>query len=551
MSRALIYSTLLFLSASLAGHVLASNQERIDAEVAALLLNAPAETAGYDADDTGISATLQDTYNAYHENGLVALWVTEDGPNAHANALLDTLASAAADGINANDYQYSALEQHWQSTKASELALLDLLITQALVKWVNDISHGRVHTDPEHPERYVSSRDIRTPAPQVVAAYQASADPQAYLSGLFPQHRYYKGLKTALERYRDLASTNVWGQVPEDQPTLHPGERSAMVPAVRKRLAVIGTDTVGGSAADIYDPLLVQAVKKFQLYHGLAPDGVIGRQTVAAMNQTATYRIRQIEMNMERWRWLDHELGERYILVDIAGYDVQGVVDDRAEVEMRAIVGKLHHETPVFSDSIKYMEFNPYWNLTPSIARHETVPKARQDKNYLASKHIRVFDGWGPDAKELDPRSVNWNAVTNPGKFKFRQDPGPWNALGRVKFIFPNKYSVYLHDTPNHDLFSRAERDFSHGCIRLSEPTQLAKWVLQVDGSDWNATRIQEVLDSQERTVKTLQTPLPVHLTYETAWIDGDGEFRLAPDIYGRDALLEKALYGQSLWESD
>jgi len=547
MSKALFCSTLIFFSASLAGPVFASSQERVDAEVAALLLNAPAETAGYSADSTGISATLQDTYNTYHENGLVALWVTEDGPNAHADALLDALANAAAEGMNANDYHYKSLEQHWQSTTASELALLDLLITQALIEWVNDISHGRVHTDPEHPERYVSSRDLRTPGPQVIAAYQASPDPQTYLSGLFPQHRYYRGLKTALAHYRGLASTNTWGQVPQDQPTLHPGERSAMVPAVRERLAATGSSTAGSGDGDVYDPLLVQAVKKFQLYHGLAPDGVIGRQTVAAMNKTVAYRVRQIEMNLERWRWLNHELGEQYILVDIAGYDVQGVVDDRTEVEMRAIVGKLHHETPVFSDSIKYLEFNPYWNLTPSIARHETVPKARQDKNYLASKHIRVFDGWGADARELDRQAVDWNAVTNPGKLKFRQDPGPWNALGRVKFIFPNKYSIYLHDTPNHDLFSRAERDFSHGCIRLSEPTQLAEWVLQVDGSDWDATRIQEVLDSQERTVKTLQTPLPVHLTYETAWIDGDGEFRLAPDIYGRDALLEKALYGQKL----
>ncbi len=354
------------------------------------------------------------------------------------------------------------------------------------------------------------------------------------------------GLKAALARYRLLAQQGGWDAIPENDSTLHPGESGPVVPAIQRRLTV--TDLYAGTGispgSEVYDPALVTAVKRFQLYNGLAPDGVVGKQTVAALNQSVDERIALIEMNLERWRWLDHDLGDTYILVDIAGYDVQGVRNDRVEVEMRGIVGKLHHETPVFSDSIKYMEFNPYWNLTPRIARHETVPKLRSNPDYLAENHMRVFDGWGPEAQELNPDAIDWNAVTNPGKYKFRQDPGPWNALGRVKFIFPNKYSIYLHDTPNHALFERAERSFSHGCIRLSEPTDLAKWILEIDESDWDAVTVDAVLEGYERTVKPLQTPLPVHLTYETAWIDGDGQLRFAPDVYGRDRLLERALYG-------
>lgn len=524
---------------------LAEGRRMVDDEVAALLLNAPAEATGYGPEVTGIDTGQQDLFDAYHENGLVALWMTESGPDSHARALLTAIGTAAEHGLDPQDYHYQHLLSRWQLADGRPSAELDMLITDALISWVNDVNHGRVHTDPEHPNRYINSRDRRTSAAAIVTAFRDHPDPEACLAGLFPRHRHYKGLQAALARYRLLNQRGGWDAMPESKSTLHPGESGPVIPAIRRRLSVTGlyTDMGAESGSQVYDSELVEAVKRFQLYNGLAPDGVIGKQTVAVMGQTVGERIALIEMNLECWRWLDHELGDAYILVDIAGYDVQGVRNDRVEVEMRGIVGKLHHESPVFSDSIKYMEFNPYWNLTPSIARHETVPKLRKNSDYLAKNHMRVFDGWGPAARELNPDTIDCSAVINPGKYKFRQDPGPCNALGRVKFIFPNKYSIYLHDTPNHTLFERAERSFSHGCIRLSEPTELAKWILDVDESDWTGATVDTVLEGYERTVKTLQTPLPVHLTYESAWIDGDGQLRFAPDVYGRDLLLQQALY--------
>jgi murein L,D-transpeptidase YcbB/YkuD len=539
-----LFACSLTLAAAFPGNLLATG-ESINKELAQKLVNAPAEVLGFASEEVSFETEDRELYEIYHENGLQALWVSDAGPGKHASALLNVVSRAAEEGLNPADYQVAGLRQHWESRTAADLAELDLLVSLALVAWVNDTSEGRVHTDPGHPDRYVRSGDRRLDPVSVVQAFRQTDQPEKYLAGLNPQHRFYVDLRTELGRFRTLAANGGWSTVDSEGGTLHPGERDARVHQIRQRLSVTGEFKGDEATSDVYDEPLQQAVKQFQLFHGLAPDGVAGPQTFAEMNVPVEYRIRQIEMNMERWRWNNHDLENPYILVDIAGFDVQGVKDDEALVEMRAIVGKLHHETPIFSDHIKYIEFNPYWNLTPSIARHETVPKARKDPNYLASKHIRVFDGWGQDAQELDPASVDWNSVTNPGKYKFRQDPGPWNALGTMKFIFPNEYSVYLHDTPNHDLFEQAERSFSHGCIRLSEPSQLAEWVLKVTGSDWTMENIEEVLESKQRTVKNLDKPLAVHLTYETAWIDGDSRIRFAHDLYGRDAKLEKALYGE------
>ncbi len=542
MQNSRIVSAILTVLAFCSG-TLAASDGAINQAIALQLVNAPAEMLGFSSDEVSMEFEDQELYEIYHENGLQSLWVTDKGPGKHASALREAISSAEEEGLNPEDYHLSRLQQYWDSKQPDQLAELDFLITLTLVAWVNDTSSGRIHPRKDHPELFARAGDRRANAVTIVDDYRSADDPELLLALLNPQHRYYRGLKEALPRYRTLTEQGGWGTIDAGGSTLHPGDRDKRVPQIRSRLAVTGELTGPDLDSDVYDEALETAVKQFQLFHNLAPDGIAGAKTIAEMNVPVEYRVRQIEMNMERWRWTAHDLENPYILVDIASYDVQGVIDDQAEIEMRAIVGRLHHETPIFSDHIKYIEFNPYWNLTPSIARNETVPKLREDPDYLDEKHIRVFDGWGQDAQELDPHKIDWNKVANPGKYKFRQDPGIWNALGTMKFIFPNKYSVYLHDTPNHDLFNRAERDFSHGCIRLSKPSQLAEWVLGLNDSGWNMAKIEEVLATQQRTVKSLSKPLAVHLTYETAWIDGDSRLRFAPDVYGRDSRLEKALY--------
>jgi len=504
--------------------------------------NAPAEVLGFAPREVGLTETEQDLHAVYHETGLGALWVTPDGPGKHARAVREVVTNAADEGLDPDDYHAAELSRYWSSRSPEDLARLDTLITLAFITWTNDASVGRVHPRLKHPDLFASAADRQLDSVEVVRAYLAAEEPASYLQQLTPQHRYYRGLRAALKRYGALRDSGGWSPVP-DGPTLHPGDEDSRVIELRRRLAVTGEYIGQAPESAVFDDALRTAIEAFQTTHGLEPDGVVGPATLAALNVSVDDRIRQIEMNMERWRWTSHDLGNPYVMVDIAGFDLQAVVDDEVALEMPVIVGKLHHESPVFSDHIKYIEFNPFWNLTPNIARHETVPRLRRDPDYLADKHIRVFDGWGADARELDPSRIDWNAVKHPGGFKFRQDPGPWNALGTMKFVFPNEYSVYLHDTPNHSLFGESRRAFSHGCIRLSDPARLAEFILGLERSPWRMADIEAVLDSKKRTVKPLGKPLAVHLTYETAWVDGEGRLHFAPDVYGRDEKLRQALY--------
>ncbi len=295
----------------------------------------------------------------------------------------------------------------------------------------------------------------------------------------------------------------------------------------------------------MYDADLVIAIKRFQERHNLEVDGIIGRETARNLNIPVQQRIQQILINMERWRWTKHDLGARYVLVDIAGFTLQAVENDSTQLEMRVIVGKRHHKTPVFSDSIKYIEFNPFWNITTSIARNEMLGKLRKDYTYLTREHIKLFSNWQADGKELDSEAINWDEISRKqiSRFKLRQEPGPWNALGVVKFVFPNKYSIYLHDTPVHSLFEKADRAFSHGCIRLSKPEQLAGFLLKFNDAHWNAEKIHQIVEKKKRKIISLRSPIPVHLVYQTAWVAKDETIRFSKDLYGRDQKLTDALF--------
>ena len=266
------------------------------------------------------------------------------------------------------------------------------------------------------------------------------------------------------------------------------------------------------------------------------------------MNLPVDAKIHQIRINMERYRWLTHQLGERVIVVNIAGFRAAGIKPKTGEfeIEMPVIVGREYHKTPVFSDSIKYIEFNPYWNIPVSIARNEMLPKLKKNAYYLKERNIRIFNGWGPDAKELDSTAVNWGKVgkREMGRYKLRQDPGPKNALGTVKFMFPNKFNVYLHDTPSHGLFRETKRAFSHGCIRLSRPAELASYILGGEKNGWGIESVKKIIASGKRKVVSLKKPFPIYIVYRTVIVNPEKEeVNFRTDIYGRDALLEKALF--------
>jgi len=280
----------------------------------------------------------------------------------------------------------------------------------------------------------------------------------------------------------------------------------------------------------------------FQQHHGLEPNGVIDTPTIDALNVSVDQRIGQIIINMERWRWLPQDLGRRYITVNIANYQLNVVEGEHIAMSQRVMVGKDFRQTTIFSDIISYLVLNPSWEVPNTIAIEDILPKIKKDPLYLTKQGMRLFRGWGVSEDEVNRSSVDWSLVTEENfRYRIRQDPGPRNALGLIKFMFPNKFNVYLHDTPSRSLFKKTVRSLSSGCIRTENALSLAVYVLSTDPQWKRADIMAAVKTGQELTVR-LTEPIPVHLLYWTAWADEDGSIQFRNDIYGRDKLLYEAL---------
>jgi murein L,D-transpeptidase YcbB/YkuD len=311
---------------------------------------------------------------------------------------------------------------------------------------------------------------------------------------------------------------------------LKPGEQSPAVPSVRQRLAIEG-DLEASLAKDqspMFDAPLADAVKRFEERHRLKADGVLDAETVAAMNIPVETRIRAIELNLERLRWLPDQMPARYLVVNVPDYRLEAIENGRVVMSMRVIVGAADNKTPIFADEMTHVIFSPYWNVPPGIARNETIPRVINDPGFLARNNMEVV---GPSGQVVDPDSVDWS---NPAGLRIRQRPGSGNALGGVKFVFPNNFDVYLHDTNAAALFNRLERALSHGCVRVEEPEALAQYVLR-DVPEWTPETIRQAMDSgREKHVK-LKAPIPVYILYKTAWVH-EGGVRFLKDLYGYDA---------------
>jgi murein L,D-transpeptidase YcbB/YkuD len=288
------------------------------------------------------------------------------------------------------------------------------------------------------------------------------------------------------------------------------------------------------AAGPVFDKQTQDALKRFERRHGMVVDGRLDREVLAALNVPVEARIRQIELNLERWRWLAETLGDRYVLVNIPTFHLTAVDHGQVELQMRVVTGKHDSPTPIFSDEMTTVVFSPYWNVPPEIARNETIPAVMRDPGYLGRNNLEVVRG----SRVLDPWSVDWS---RPGHVSFRQRPGAHNALGGVKFVFPNQFDVYLHDTPAEALFARVERDYSHGCVRIEKPFEMAQWVLK-DRPEWTPERIKAAMDSGREQQIALKQHIPVYIVYETVWVDDDGTVEFRDDVYGHDAKQEQIL---------
>lgn len=487
----------------------------------------------------------------YEHRGFEPLWVNEPGPNDLGNQLPKHFGQAVDHGLNPEDYHLSCMQtmlDHVMELQRMRLPIpsrmlaeLEILMTDGFMVYASHLASGKVNPSDLYPQ-WLSEKN-KTDIVSELGHLAIHRDLNRTFKKFAPPHPEYWALMEAGRNMKKIAAGGGWPSIPPG-PNLRRGDSDPRIAFLRARLQATGelAEKEPPQRANFYDGDLYAAVRSFQGRHGLEVDGVVGPQTLHALNRSANARHRQILLNLERWRWLPHEWDDRYVLVNTAAFHLDAWKQHRKVLSMKVIVGKDYQKTPVFSEKMTYLEINPYWNVPRSIAVKEYLPKLRANPGYAAANHFELLQGRGREARVIDPWSVDWSTVT-PGNFRWfmRQTPGPWNALGRIKFMFPNQFHVYLHDTPQRHLFQRNHRAFSHGCIRIEKPLELAELLLE-DIPSWNRERIESVIASGNRRVVTLPKPWMVHIYYWTAWVDEEDGLQFRTDLYDKDDALWAAL---------
>jgi L,D-transpeptidase YcbB len=474
-------------------------------------------------------------------------WVSGAGPRAVADSALWAVEGAVLEGLESRDYHlvrirdiYAEVARSGRSGRTPDpgrLAELDLLLTDALLVYASHLASGRVDPTTIHPEWNARQGAVNLVGELDMAL--ATGRVGERMEGLLPEHPGYERLRSALADYRRIAGRGGWPTLPGR--TLTPGMRDPAVALLRERLRMTGdlTAATRRGEEERYDATVEAAVRRAQARHDLEPTGVVDLATSGVLNIPVEDRIRQIELNLERWRWLPRDLGDRHIIVNIAGLEMHVMEGDSSVFQSRVLVGQRYRKTPVFSDRMTYLVLNPTWTIPPGILEQDKLPLIRSDVGYLARNNIRILNSQGA---VVNPSTIDFNRLTGSTGLRFRMDPGPENPLGQVKFMFPNQYHIYLHDTPDHEDFDGTGGAVSSGCIRVERSLALTEYLL-ADSPGWDRDRIQREIRTAtgERTI-SLRQPLPIHILYWTAWADPNGAVHFRRDIYDRDGPLQEAL---------
>ncbi len=496
-----------------------------------------------DGDTVHVSAPVVDFYRS---RGFLPAWTDHARLTPEGTRVLGALGEIDGDGLDPDRHGFGAARDLAQvladgeagDRQVEHLGDLDLLLTEAFVRAAVDLERGVL--DPVSAGLPWKFERAEPDAAEVVARLARGDDPYAILTSLRPAAPYYHRLAEGLERLREVERRGGWPTVPDGE-TLREGDRSGRVAALRTRL-LAGEDererrlaAIGLDDPHLFDPDLREAVEHFQTRHTLHEDGAFGPATLMALNVPVGDRIGTVLLNLDRWRWLPRELGEEFLLVNVAGFELELVAGDSVIESMNVVVGRTANRTPLFRDSLQYVVVNPYWNVPETIVREEILPAVRRDPTYLARNGYEVLY----NGRRLGASFVSTEALES-GRYLIRQRPGPQNALGNVKFMFPNDMNIYLHDTPAGHLFSQETRAFSYGCIRVERPVDLARTLLarytdKADGSWYDRLR----QEGTERWVP-LNRQIPIYILYFTAWASPDGAVRFHPDIYERDLALER-----------
>jgi len=485
-------------------------------------------------------------------------WLGREFPHPQLDLFLGAVQEADGEGLEPVDYDEDRIaslrDEVFRGLSAkkpldpAKIVDLDLWLTYTFLTYSSHLAVGRFDPKTIDPQWRTSPRKF-----DLVRLLEDALEQnrmREVLKLLQPPYPEYAALKEALARYRAIAANGGWSQLPEGL-VLKIGDRNPWVPVLRKNLALIGDIHPANEGSKqngdntLFDEILAEGVKNFEARHGLKEDGVADPEMIATLNLPVERRVRQIELNLERLRWLPDQLGASHIRVYIPDYRLYIMENDHVRLTMRVIVGKTEDPTPIFSDEMTYLVFSPYWYIPESIAGKETLPRVLSDPEYLERQNIEVVRKGSRRREEvLNPETIDWSkAAESPESFPyiFRQQPGPGNALGTVKFMFPNQFNVYLHDTPTDNLFDKVERDFSHGCVRVERPLDLAHYVLS-DQPEWTPEKINAAMHEGKEKVVFLKSPLPVHLLYWTSWVDKAGALQFREDIYGHDQAQDELL---------
>ena len=504
---------------------------------------APSDDVSQPSEDELTSRYLTDKF--YASRLYEPAWIYVDGqPRPTVKELLNAVEQADREGLVPGDYHLKDIQEFLAAIEhgpldAASATKLDIFLTDAFISYGSHLLSGRVNPYDVDNDWFAGRRTGDLP----VTLEQAldSGDIRQTLNDLLPINPVYQRMRDALARYRTIAKNGGWPTIADGEP-LKEGARDPRIPRLRKRLTIEGDLNQKPNAKLVYDHALAHAMSRFQKRHGLDDDGVVGKETIKALNVPVADRIRQLKINMERCRWLPDDLGQNYIFVNVPAFTLQVFEGADEAMAMRVVVGRKIRQTPVFSSTMTHIILNPPWTAPSIVARNDILDHIRQEPDYLTKYGFDVYANYEDNAPTVNPATIDWSQYNEKNlPFRFRQKPGPLNALGRIKFLLPNRFDVYLHDTPSRSLFSKTVRDFSSGCIRIEKPIELAAYLLKSDPR-WTREKIESAIAKGQELTVPLPQPIPVHLMYWTAWVDANGNVQFREDIYDRDPSLDEAI---------
>jgi murein L,D-transpeptidase YcbB/YkuD len=489
--------------------------------------------------DSLIFSPFADQLDAFYSNRSYKLaWYGVSGLREHAGYLMQYLDKAEIEGVKDTFPAWSRLKAQMDiAVEADSVSppdlYLDLLLTTAFF-WYAEKAWSGLPEEKTKALGWFLPRYHLDKSEWLNAALQQNPKGELLTKAVFRQ--YYK-LRSQLETYDSLSRAGGWEEVWPKVKTLRAGDTDSIVPALAKSLFLHG-DLPRADPSNVVSDSLVAAIKRFQFRHGMKPDGVAGSAFFRALNVPVEERISQILLNMERSRWMPSDYPGRYLIVNIPDFSLYGYDDGKQIWTMNVVVGKLLHETVTFSGKMKNVVFNPYWVVPSGILYKEVIPGVRENRSYLRKHNMEIVDRKG---EVVTADNIDWSKYSKGGfPYTIRQVPGKNNSLGRVKFLFPNSFSIYLHDTPSRSLFQEEKRAFSHGCVRVDDPEKLANYVLAPEG--WSPDSVRKALKPGKEKWVSLKNPVPVFIVYFTAWVEEDGQLHFRPDVYGRDERLKEEL---------